>query len=129
VSVLIAALTLVLLAVVVFVVSAPLRSLRAGKRESEAGAGARLQDLEAARAAKYREIRDTELDFRTGKLSNADYHAIDSLLRSEAVEILNVIQRLAGGEPEQLPDNGESEPEVEAEGKSRQAPLSIRGDR
>jgi hypothetical protein len=45
-------------------------------------------DLEAERDAKYREIRDAELDHMTGKLSDADYDAIDSMLRAEAVEIL-----------------------------------------
>ncbi len=30
----------------------------------------RRAELDAAREAKYREIRDTELDWRTGKLSD-----------------------------------------------------------
>ncbi len=37
----------------------------------------RVAELEAARDAKYREIRDAELDLRTGKLSDEDYGAID----------------------------------------------------
>ena len=41
--------------------------------------------LEAAREAKYREIRDAELDYRTGKLSDADWRAMDRSLRAEAV--------------------------------------------
>ncbi len=98
-SYLIAILILALLAAVVFVVSAPLRS--AGRGEGRAGpdgpggdasqlAGVIEHDeLEAAREAKYREIRDAELDFRTGKLSQEDYAAIDSQLRAEALEILD----------------------------------------
>jgi hypothetical protein len=50
-----------------------------------------LAELEAARDAKYREIRDAELDRRTGKLSEDDYEAIDRALRAEAVEILNAL--------------------------------------
>jgi hypothetical protein len=50
-----------------------------------------VAELEAARDAKYREIRDAELDRRTGKLSESDYEAIDRSLRSEAVEILNAL--------------------------------------
>jgi hypothetical protein len=50
-----------------------------------------VADLEVAREAKYREIRDAELDRRTGKLSEEDYEAIDSSLRAEAVEILNAL--------------------------------------
>jgi hypothetical protein len=52
------------------------------------------EELEAAREAKYREIRESELDFRTGKLSNEDYRAIDADLRAEAIEILNRLERL-----------------------------------
>ena len=49
----------------------------------------RRAELEAAREAKYREIRDTELDYRTGKLSQEDFAATDGALRAEAVEILD----------------------------------------
>jgi hypothetical protein len=49
----------------------------------------RRVELEAAREAKYREIRDTELDYRTGKLSQEDFAATDGALRAEAVEILD----------------------------------------
>jgi hypothetical protein len=48
-------------------------------------------ELQAAREAKYREIRDAELDYRTGKLSSEDYHTIDATLRAEALEILETI--------------------------------------
>jgi hypothetical protein len=74
----------VVLAIVVLVVSAPLR----GRRRSEEGENAARAELEAARDAKYREIRDAELDYRTGKLSEADWRALDRGLRAEAVEIL-----------------------------------------
>jgi hypothetical protein len=50
-----------------------------------------VAELEAAREAKYREIRDAELDRRTGKLSEGDYQAIDRSLRAEAVEILKAL--------------------------------------
>lgn len=50
-----------------------------------------VAELEAAREAKYLEIRDAELDRRTGKLSEDDYEAIDRSLRAEAVEILKAL--------------------------------------
>lgn len=50
--------------------------------------------LEAARESKYQEIRDNELDFRTGKLSEEDFRAIDRRLRAEAVEILRALDAL-----------------------------------
>ena len=79
--------------VVVLVVSAPLRRAR----QSQGLASAELGDLEAAREAKYREIRDAELDHRTGKLSDEDYGALDQDLRAEAIEILRSIDREQGG--------------------------------
>jgi hypothetical protein len=81
---------LVVLAVIVLVVSGPLRSRHA----DEAAENAERADLEAARDAKYREIRDAELDYRTGKLSEADWRALDRGLRAEAVEILRRLDEL-----------------------------------
>jgi cytochrome c-type biogenesis protein CcmF len=52
---------------------------------------ARPSALEIERDAKYREIRDAELDHRIGKLSRADYEAVDATLRAEAVAILDRI--------------------------------------
>jgi hypothetical protein len=80
---------LVVLFLVVLVVSAPLRRAR-----REAGPSTELAELEAAREAKYREIRDAELDHRTGKLSDSDYRTLDSDLRVEAIEILHRIDRV-----------------------------------
>jgi hypothetical protein len=79
----------VLLAVVVVVVSAPVR--RGAVAVEHDGAAVRRADLEAAKEAKYREIRDAELDYRTGKLSEADWRAIDRELRAEAMELLRAI--------------------------------------
>jgi hypothetical protein len=68
------------------------------RAEPPAGAerGERLADLEARKEAKYREIRDAELDFRTGKLSREDHRALDRTLRREAIEILEEIDRAGG---------------------------------
>jgi hypothetical protein len=122
---LIALLAIVLLAVVVLVVSAPLRS----RSDRASGGDPQHEDLEAARAAKYREIRDAELDYRTGKLSLEDYEAVDGSLRSEAVEILDRLQgsEAADAEPippkpnpqadtESLPDPEQANPKPKAEG-------------
>lgn len=83
-----------LLAIVLFVISAPLRA-PAPDADAESDAAALDRgELEAAREAKYREIRDAELDRRTGKLSTGDYEATDAALRAEALEILNRLQAL-----------------------------------
>jgi len=58
-----------------------------------------VAELEAAKEAKYREIRDAEMDFRTGKLSEQDYRELDRELRAEAVEILRRLDRAGDGEP------------------------------
>ena len=47
------------------------------------------QELEALKEAKYREIRDAELDHAAGKLSDEDFAILDAELRKEAVEILD----------------------------------------
>jgi adenine-specific DNA methylase len=85
-------LVLVVLAAVVAVVSAPLRSGRAAEAAPDEDLGA----LEAAKEAKYREIRDAELDHRTGKLSEADWRALDARLRADAVEILRRLDEARG---------------------------------
>jgi type II secretory pathway pseudopilin PulG len=92
------AVLLVLLAVAltVAVISWP---LRAGRDErDEAAQEAQLADLEAAKEARYREIREAEMDFRTGKLSEADWRTIDRQLRAEAVELLRRLDALGAAE-------------------------------
>jgi hypothetical protein len=85
------ALAIVVLAVLAaLVIAAPLRrGPDVDRREDE-----RLAALEAAKEAKYREIRDAELDFRMGKVSESDYHTTDRELRSQAVEILRDLDEL-----------------------------------
>jgi hypothetical protein len=85
-------LVLILVAIAVLAISAP---LRAGRRvEREVADRGQRADLEAARDAKYAEIRDAEMDYRTGKLSEADWRALDRQLRREAVELLHRLDEL-----------------------------------
>ncbi len=128
--ILIAVLALALLVVVILVISAPLRraaarssqdggssvgngpALDEGRGESAQEPRAELDrdgvvgpaeervELEAEREAKYREIRDTELDYRTGKLSKEDFAVTDGALRAEAIEILDQLAALEGEESE-----------------------------
>lgn len=85
-----------LLVGVVWLVGAPLRKRypASGAEGGDSDESARRIDLEAARDAKYREIRDAELDHQTGKLSDEDFHAIDSSLRAEAIELLHELDDL-----------------------------------
>ncbi len=46
-------------------------------------------EADALKEAKYREIRDAELDHAAGKLSDEDFAILDAELRREAVEILD----------------------------------------
>jgi len=85
---------LVVLAVVVLVVTGPLRS----RTKDDAAESAERAELEAARDAKYREIRDAELDYRTGKLSETDWRSLDRALRAEAVGILRRLDDLPTSE-------------------------------
>jgi hypothetical protein len=79
--------------VVAFVVLGPLRR---GAEIDRRGDDTRAA-LEAAKEAKYREIKDAELDHQMGKLSDEDYQAIDKELRAQAIEILRQMDRLVGG--------------------------------
>ncbi|MGA9858887.1 MAG: hypothetical protein WBQ18_13570 [Solirubrobacteraceae bacterium] len=89
-------LVLVVLAAAVYLISAPLLGSR---REAAAERRAvEVAELEAARDAKYREIRDAELDVQTGKLSDDDYQALDTTLRAEAVDILHQLDRVGTGD-------------------------------
>lgn len=82
------------LAAVVALVSAPLRgeAVERVRAESED----EVAELEARKEAKYREIRDAEMDLRTGKLSDEDYRVLDRQLRAEAVEILKALDDARG---------------------------------
>jgi hypothetical protein len=90
VNVVVVLVTIVLLAAVIAVISSPLRAARSPRSADSA----ERAEFEAEREAKYREIRDAELDYRTGKLSEEDYRAVDGALRAEAVEILRKLDAL-----------------------------------
>ena len=81
---------IVLVALVAMVVLVPLTQPGQAERRD----AARRAELEAAKEAKYREIRDAEMDHRMGKLSDQDWRATDRELRGEAVEILRELDKL-----------------------------------
>ena len=92
-------LALALLVVLAWFVTGPLRR-PAGEEEG----GAELEDphiadLEARKEAKYREIRDAELDHAQGKLSDSDWRRQDAELRQEAIAILKELDEAEGEGP------------------------------
>jgi hypothetical protein len=86
---------ILLAAVVAAIVSGPL----ARRGDQERKEDTRLEELRAAKEAKYREIRDAELDREMGKLSQEDWRAVDRDLRGEAIDILRELDRLEGRPP------------------------------
>src|SRR3954464_7935749 len=86
---------LLLAAVAALVIAMPLR----GGPGGDPPADERRDALEAAKEAKYREIRDAELDFRMGKMSEPDYRTTDRELRGQAVAILRELAELGGAHP------------------------------
>lgn len=79
-----AVLAIAALAVVLPPLMRPRRAAREGAPEQE--------EIEARKEAKYRELRDTELDHAAGKLSEADYRRQRERLQREAIEILNELR-------------------------------------
>ena len=86
-----------LLALVATFVLWPLHGGRSPARSAEDPV---LADLEARKEAKYREIRDTQLDHASGKLSEEDFRGQDAQLRREAVELLKQLDRARERAPE-----------------------------
>jgi hypothetical protein len=86
-----------LFALVAAFVLAPLR-----RHQGESGSGVeedpRIAELESRKEAKYREIRDAELDHAAGKLSEEDFRRQDAELRREAVEILKRLDEARSGD-------------------------------
>ena len=82
-----------ILAALVWFVSAPLRASSADSPERDAAEDPDTAALEAQKESKYREIRDTELDHAAGKLSDADFRRQDAELRREAIAILKQLDR------------------------------------
>ncbi|MDQ3573043.1 MAG: c-type cytochrome biogenesis protein CcmI [Actinomycetota bacterium] len=83
-------LALMIIAALAAFVAMPLR--RRGEPEpSEDPARA---ELEARKQAKYRQIRDLEMDREQGKITQADWARADAELRREAMAILREIDRL-----------------------------------
>ena len=81
---------LILLALAAFV-AAPLRRQR--EADGDRREDPRIAELEARKEAKYREIRDAELDREQGKLSEPDFRRQDAELRREAIAILKELDR------------------------------------
>ena len=73
-----------------------------GRRRKARPSTVAERELAALRDAKLREIRDAELDWRTGKLSEADWQAVDAELRAEAAVLLKTG---AAGETPQTTEN------------------------
>ena len=88
IEILFGALLFVLVAAFVLV---PLR-----RERSQGGEDPRIADLESRKEAKYREIRDTQLDHAAGKLDDEDFRRQDAELRRDAVAILNQLDEAKG---------------------------------
>jgi flagellar biosynthesis/type III secretory pathway M-ring protein FliF/YscJ len=90
-------LALAIVLIVAWFVTGPLRASRTQTEAADARAeNPVIAEIEARKEAKYREIRDAELDRQQGKLSEADWQRQDAELRREAIEILRRLDRVRG---------------------------------
>ena len=79
--------------VLAWFVTAPLRRPSSlGEIEAQR-AEARVAEVQLRKEAKYREIRDAQLDHAAGKLSDDDFAELDAELRRDAVAILAELDR------------------------------------
>ncbi len=69
-------------------------------------------ETDALKEAKYREIRDAELDHAAGKLSDEDFALVDAELRREAVEILDRVDNGNGSRAAEDDGAGETREKV-----------------
>jgi hypothetical protein len=94
---------LVLIAVILVVlavfVTAPLR--RAAGISGGDDEDPQIADLEARKQAKYREIRDAELDREAGKIDEQEWRRQDAELRREAIGILKSLDQLEAAKRKQ----------------------------
>jgi len=91
------ALAIVILLALAWFVSAPFRDRRGADGEPLASVeDPVLAELEARKEAKYREIRDCELDRAQGKLTDEDFRRQEAELRAEAIAILKELDRVQG---------------------------------
>lgn len=107
-------LALLLVAAVAYIVTVPLRS-PARDDGPDSNEEAIRDDLEARKQAKYREIRDTELDHAQGKIDDADFERQDAELRAEAVAILKQIDEAEA-------DAGRRQAELKKDAEAPDAP-------
>ena len=99
-------LVIALVGLIAVFVSHPLRR-GVSERAQEAEEGRRA-DLEAAKVFKYREIRDAEMDRRTGKLSDEDWRELDRRLRAEAITLLHELDALGPADPSADPEQAQA---------------------
>lgn len=88
-------LALLIAALIAWFLIAPLRR-SAERHAADDTEDPRTADLEARKEAKYREIRDAELDRRQGKLSPEDWRRQDAELRRDAIAILKELDEARG---------------------------------
>jgi hypothetical protein len=100
---------LLVLAVLVLAAVLILGPLRSGFGAGDEAESPQRVELEAAKEAKYREIREAELDYRTGKLSPDDWQRLDSGLRREAIELLRRLDALDSQEKREKEDRQEGQ--------------------
>ena len=94
------ALAIVILLALAWFVSAPLRERPGAEPEAGEIEDPVIAELEARKEAKYREIRDGELDRAQGKLTEEDFRRQDAELRADAIAILKELDRVQGKRPQ-----------------------------
>lgn len=72
--------------------------LRSRTGAHAAGGEDRLAVLQKRKLDAYAALKEAELDFRTGKMSEEDFRAIEARCRSQALQVIEELQRLGAAE-------------------------------
>jgi hypothetical protein len=102
-------LAILIVAAVAAFVAVPLRRARGEHEAEDAAQEAVVADLEARKQAKYREIRDTELDRAAGKIGDEEFARQDAELRAEAIAILKEIDAVGKLDARRAAERAEGE--------------------
>lgn len=110
-------LTLILIVISVLVFTVIVYPLLKGVQDTEKKSSVKdqLEQLLLQKESSYLDLKELELDYRMGKLSQPDYERLRSKLERASLTLLNQIEQLKQGKHEEKDMRKEIDKEIEEE--------------